>query len=138
MIDSSLAMPPWVATLFHLKQIFWMYAWPVLAGFLTITAYQALGRISMMGTAKWPVVFTLGTAASMISLYGWLMMVRWPGMIPLYGMGVGAASVLMSRIYAVAGHKHRWLPIRTLRIVWRGDAAGIAAIHRMTGAGSGK
>src|SRR5438045_6987577 len=96
MIDHSLAIPPMAALVFHLKQGFWLYGWPMIIGFVTIFGYQILGRIVMMGTAKWPVVFALASAVSMISLFGWVTMVRSIVMIPPYGCGVGLASALMS------------------------------------------
>jgi hypothetical protein len=66
----------------------------------------------------------------MMSLFGWVMMVRGVHMIPFYGCGVGLASVLMSRIYAVLAPRHPHLKIRTLRIVWRGDQAGMEEVQK--------
>jgi hypothetical protein len=130
MIDHSLAISPMATLAFHLKQAFWLYAWPMLAGFMTILGYQVFSRVVMMGTAKWPVTFLLSSSASMLSLFGWVMMVRGVRMIPLYGCGVGLASVLMSRVYAVMAPKHPRLKIRTLRIVWRGDLAGMEQVQK--------
>lgn len=130
MIDHSLAISPLAALLFHLQQGFWLYAWPMMIGFLTILGYQALGRVAMMGTAKWPVVFLLGSVVSMISLLGWIMMVRGMHMIPFYGCGVGLASAMMSRIYAVTMPVHPRFRIPVLRVIWRGDAAGIEQLQQ--------
>jgi hypothetical protein len=127
-IDHTLAIPATGAFLFHLKQGFWLYAWPMLIGFLTILGYQVLGRIVMTGTAKWPVVFAMGSVVSMVSLAGWVMMVRGMHMIPFYGCGVGLASAMMSRVYAVTVAMHPRWKIRILRVIWRGNAT---AIHQL-------
>jgi len=130
MIDHTLMISPAGAILFHLKQGFWLYAWPMLIGFVTILGYQALGRVVMMGTLKWPIVFGLGSVVSMVSLLGWVMMVRGMNMIPFYGCGVGLASAMMSRVYAITLPIHPHLKIRILRITWRGDAAGIELLQQ--------
>jgi hypothetical protein len=127
MIDHSLTIPPLV---FHLKQGFWLYGWPMIIGFVTILGYQALGRVVMMGAAKWPVVFALASVVSMISLFGWVTMVRFIGMIPLYGCGVGLASAMMSRIYAVTMPIHPKLKMPIIRVIWRGDAEGIQKLQQ--------
>ena len=134
MIDHTLAIPPTAALVFHLKQAFWLYAWPMLIGFVTILGYQILGRITMMGTAKWPVVFVLGSAVSMISLFGWVVMVRGMRMIPFYGCGFGLASAMMSRVYAIttpviAMPSYPRLKFRMIRVTWRGDAMGIEQLQ---------
>jgi hypothetical protein len=130
MIDHSLTIPPMVALVFHLKQGFWLYGWPMIIGFVTILGYQALGRVVMMGVAKWPVVFALASVVSMISLFGWVTMVRFIGMIPLYGCGVGLASAMMSRIYAVTMPIHPKLKMPIIRVIWRGDAEGIQKLQQ--------
>ena len=135
MIDHSLVISPLGAILFHLKQGFWLYAWPMLIGFLTILGYQAVGRIVMMGTAKWPVVFGMASVVSMVSLFGWVTMVRGMEMIPLYGCGVGLASALMSRVYAITMPAvsipiYTRRKVRILRVIWRGDTVRIAQLQR--------
>jgi hypothetical protein len=130
MIDHSLAIPPTAALVFHLKQGFWLYGWPMIIGFVTILGYQALGRVVMMGAAKWPVVFALATVVSMISLFGWVTMVRFIGMIPLYGCGVGLASAMMSRVYAVTMPVHPRLKMPIIRVIWRGDTEGIQKLQQ--------
>ena len=135
MIDHTLMISPAGAILFHLKQGFWLYAWPMLIGFVTILGYQGLGRVVMMGTLKWPIVFGLGSVVSMVSLLGWVMMVRGMNMIPFYGCGVGLASAMMSRVYAitlpvVSMKGFPRLKVRILRITWRGDAAGIELLQQ--------
>ncbi len=45
MIDHSLANSPEAALVFHLKQGFFLYVWPMLMRFVTILGYQSLGRI---------------------------------------------------------------------------------------------
>jgi len=129
-IYHTLVISPTGAILFHLKQGFWLYAWPMMIGFLTIVGYQALGRVVMMGTLKWPVVFGLGSVVSMVSLLGWVMMVRGMNMIPFYGCGVGLASAIMSRVYAITLPIHPRLKMRILRVTWRGDATGIELLQQ--------
>src|SRR4051812_39545927 len=106
MIDHTLAISPIGMFVFQLKQWFWLYVWPMLAGFMTILGYQVFSRVVAMGTAKWPVTFLLSSCASMMSLFGWVMMVRGVWMIPFYGCGVGLASVLMSNIFAITSPRH--------------------------------
>ena len=130
MIDHALVMSPLSAFVFHLKQGFWLYLWPMLIGFLTILGYQALGRIAMMGTAKWPLVFALASLVSMVSLFGWMMMVRRVEMIPLYGCGVGLASAMMSRVYAITTPVHPRLKMPMVRVIWRGDTRGIEQLQQ--------
>jgi len=135
MIDHSLAISPTVALVFHLKQGFWLYGWPMIVGFLTILGYQMLGRIVMMGAVKWPVVFGLGTVIAMISMLGWVMMVRGMHMIPFYGCGVGLASAMMSRVYAVtmpviSMPSCPWLRMRTIQVIWKGDTEGIERLRQ--------
>jgi len=130
MIDHSLVISPLGALLFHLKQGFWLYAWPMMIGFVTILGYQSLGRITMMGTAKWPTVFGLASVVSMVSLFGWMVMVRRVEMIPFYGCGVGLASAMMSRVYAVTMPIHPRLKMRMIRVIWRGDTKGIEQLQQ--------
>jgi len=128
MIDHTLVISPEAALVFHLKQGFWLYAWPMLIGFLTILGYQTLGRIGTMGNTKWPVVFALGSMVSMVSLFGWMMMVRRAAMIPFYGCGFGLASAMMSRVYAITMPVHPRLKMAIPRVIWRGDTDGIAKL----------
>ena len=125
MIDHSLAISPLGALLFYLKQGFWLYGWPILIGFLTVLGYQGVGRLASVGTVRWPVIFGLASVVSMVSLFGWVTMVRSMQMIPFYGCGVGLASAMMSRIYAIITPMHPRLRMRLIRVIWRGDAAGI-------------
>jgi len=135
MIDHALVIAPAAALVFHLKQAFWLCAWPMMIGFVTIIGYQALSRIAMTGTTKWPVVLGVGSLVSMGSLFGWMMMVRSASMIPFYGFGFGLASAMMSRVYAitlpvVSMKGFPRLKVRILRITWRGDAAGIELLQQ--------
>jgi hypothetical protein len=102
----------------------------MIIGFVTILGYQALGRVVMMGAAKWPVVFGLASVVSMLSLFGWVTMVRFIGMIPLYGCGVGLASAMMSRVYAITMPVHPQLKMRIIRVIWRGDKEGIEKLKQ--------
>lgn len=130
MIDHSLVISPGAALVFHLKQGFWLYAWPMMIGFLTILGYQALGRVVMIGATRWPVVFVLACAVSMISLFGWVTMVRGIHMIPFYGCGVGLASAMMSRVYAITLPVHPLLKMRIIRVTWRGDLESIEQLKQ--------
>jgi hypothetical protein len=130
MIDHSLVVSPIAALMFHLKQGFWLYAWPMIVGFLTILGYQILGRIVMIGAAKWPVVFGLGSVIAMISMFGWVMMVRGIHMIPFYGCGVGLASAMMSQVYAITMPVHPLLRLPLPRVTWRGDTEGIEKLRQ--------
>jgi hypothetical protein len=135
MIDHSLVISPTAMILVHLKQGFWLYAWPMIIGFVTILGYQALGRIAMMGNTKWPVVFGLGSVVSMVSLFGWMLMVRRAPMIPFYGCGFGLASAMMSRVYAVTMPEvaipfFPRLKTRIIRVVWRGDTQRIEQLKQ--------
>jgi len=130
MIDHSLVISPVAALVFHLKQGFFLYGLPVIFGFLTIFGYQSAGRISMMPSTKWPVVFALASAASMITLFGWMIMVRRMQMVPFYGCGVGLAYAMMSRVYAVTMPLHPRLKIRYVRVTWRGDKEGIERLRQ--------
>jgi hypothetical protein len=128
MIDHSLVISPEAGIVFHLKQGFWLYAWPMIIGFVTILGYQTLGRIAAMGNTKWPVIFGLGSMVSMVSLFGWTLMARRIPMIPFYACGFGLASAMMSRVYAITMPVHRRLKMPIPRVIWRGDADGIAKL----------
>jgi hypothetical protein len=135
MIDHSLVISPLGAVLFHLKLGFWLYAWPMMIGFLTILGYQVLGRVVMMGNTSWPVVFSFASVVSMISLFGWVLMARGMHMIPFYGCGVGLASAMMSRVHAItmpviAMPGYARLKVRFIRVTWRGDTVGIAQLQQ--------
>jgi hypothetical protein len=135
MVDHSLVISPMAALVFHLKQGFFLYGLPVIFGFLTILGYQSVGRISMMPAVKWPVVFGLASVVSMISLFGWMIMVRRMQMIPFYACGAGLASAMMSRVYAVtmpaiAMPIYPRLKIRVVRVIWRGDTEGIEKLQQ--------
>src|SRR5579864_4352165 len=131
MIDHSLVISPTAALVFHLRHAFFLYVWPMLIGFLTILGYQTLGRISMAGTVRWPFVFGLGSVVSMVSMLGWVMMVRGIHMVPFYGCGVGLASAMMSRVYAITMPVHPRLKVRILRVTWRGDREGIERLQQV-------
>lgn len=130
MIDPALLVSPVAAIFFHVKQAFWLYGWPMLIGFLTIAGYQTLGRVVMIGTLKWPVVFCLASIVSMLSLFGWVTMVRSVEMIPFYGCGVGLASAMMSRVYAVTLPMYGRLRVRLPRVIWRGNTHEIQQLQK--------
>jgi len=67
----------------------------------------------------------MSSAACMFALFGWVTIVPSLQMIPLYGFGVGLASLLVSQIYAVTLPRHRWLRIPLAKVVWRGDQAAV-------------
>ena len=125
MIDHAIWISPEAALVFHLKQGFFLYAWPMLMGFVTVVGYQTLNKIGMAGSVKWPILFLLASLVSMVSLFGWVMMSRGMERIPLYGIGFGFGTAMMSRIYAVTLPVHSRLKIRFLRVTWRGDTEAI-------------
>ena len=130
MIDHSLVISPEAAILFHLKQSFFHYLWPMLIGFVTVVGYQTLNRIWMVGTVKWPVLFLLASVVSMISLFGWVMMSRGLERVPLYGIGFGLGTAMMSRVYAFTLPVHPRLKMRFLRVTWRGDKEGVENLQK--------
>jgi hypothetical protein len=125
MIDPSLHLPWTVVVAFHLKRIFFLDIWPVVIGFVTIFCYQIYGRIGVMGGRSKLVIFSLSSIASMTALFGWATIIRSVQTIPLYGCGVGLASVLVSQIYAVSIARHRVLRVPYPKVIWRSDEAGI-------------
>ena len=125
MIDSSLSAPILPVLLFHAKQIFWLDVWPLMVGFVTIFCYQIYSRIAVAGARSKTLVFFLSSIASMCAVFGWATIVRSTQMIPLYGCGVGLASVLVSQIYAVSLPPHRLLRIPFQKVIWRSDQAAI-------------
>jgi hypothetical protein len=129
MIDSGLNVPLLPLILFHAKQIFWLYMWPVAVGFLTIFCYQIYMRIGLTGARNKVLVFSLSSSASMIALFGWMTIVRTMRMIPLYALGVGLASVVASQIYAVTLPRHTRLCIPFPKVIWRGDEEAIRRIQ---------
>jgi hypothetical protein len=130
MIDPALVVSPGAALVFHLKQGFFLYVWPMIVGFITIIGYQIVGRLAQAGTVKWPYVFGIGSVVSMISMMGWVMMVRGLHMVPFYGCGVGLASAMMSRVYAVTLPVHPRLKVQIPRVIWRGDSAAIEQLRK--------
>ena len=129
MIDSTLGAPSVPIVLFHIKQIFWLNVWPMMVGFVTIFCYQIYSRIAVSGARSKLLVFLLSSIASMFAVFGWATIVRSTQMIPLYGCGVGLASVLMSQIYAVSLPRHRWLRVPFPKVIWRSDQAAIRRLQ---------
>src|ERR1700719_3821756 len=130
MIDPGLHPPLLPIAIFHLKQLWWLYLWPVAVGFTSISAFQLYVRVASSGRAKPVAIFLLSGGAAMFSLFGWVTMVRSLRMIPLYGCGVGLANVVMSRIYAVSLARHSWLRMRLPKVVWRGDPEEIRKLQQ--------
>ena len=132
MIDGSIRAALWPVVWFYTRQILWLYVWPVVVGFLTIAGYQMCGRVAMRGKSRWALFFLAsGTAA--LSLFGWATIVRSVRMIPLYGLGVGLAYVIMSRVYAVTLKPHGWFKVRLPHVVWRGNVEAVERIRQRLG-----
>ena len=116
----------------HIRRFLAAYVFPVLVGFLSIAAYQLYSRISvgaMYGTkTSKAAVFTASFAAASISLAGWSFIIRSPAMIPLYGVGVGCANVVMSQVVAIVLTKHARFRVRYPKVIWRSDEAGRAEL----------
>ncbi|MBV8846250.1 MAG: hypothetical protein JO307_25875 [Bryobacterales bacterium] len=130
MIDPTLNVPWLPVFLFDLKRIFFLDIWPLAVGFVTIFCYQIYGRIGSMGSRNKLLVFLVSSTASMTTLFGWATIIRSAQMIPLYGCGVGFASVLTSQIYGVTLPKHRFLRIPLPKVIWRSDHAAILQFQR--------
>lgn len=130
MIDSGLNIPLIPIVAFHLKQFFWFNVWPVIVGFATILCYQIYMRIGLMGMRNKTLVFALSSAASMLALFGWTTIVHTAHMIPLYGCGVGLASVVASQLYAVTLPRRTRFQIPFPKIIWRSDESAIREIQQ--------
>jgi len=137
MIDASLNAPLLPMLIFQLKQFFWLDLWPMLVGFATIFCYQIYARIPVSGAKSKTLVFAMSSTASMVTLFGWATIVRSTQMIPLYGCGVGLASVLVSQIYPVTLPRHRWLRVPFPKVVWSGDQDGVRRFQEAVGITAG-
>jgi hypothetical protein len=128
---SAVHVPLWMMAWFHLRQLFWLYLFPLLAGFIVVSLYMLHMRIMQTTLARGGNslgVFLTGSVSTMANLFGWRFMFRTWQLIPLYALGVGLAYAVASRVYAVRLRRIGWL--RLPRVVWRGDAAGIAQLHQ--------
>ena len=72
MIDHTLVISPAAALIFHLKQGFFLYAWPMFIGFLTILGYQTMGRVAMSTWTLVKICNGWGMRTSMRSCGSWL------------------------------------------------------------------
>lgn len=130
MISPAVAVPVWMMAWFQLREIFWLYLFPVVAGYIVVSMYMLHMRILQTTLARGskPLgVFLTGSLSTMANLFGWRMMLRTWQLIPLYALGVGLAYAVMSRVYAVRLRRVGWL--RFPRIIWRGDVTGVAQIR---------
>jgi hypothetical protein len=131
MIAPGVHIPVWLMVWFHLREIFWLYLFPVAAGFIVVSFYVLHMRImqtTMARGSKPHGVFLTGSISTMANLFGWRIMMRTWQLVPLYALGVGLAYAVMSRVYAVKIRKIGWL--RLPRVIWRGDAAGVAQVRQ--------
>ncbi|HEY4364531.1 MAG TPA: hypothetical protein VGN17_26435 [Bryobacteraceae bacterium] len=131
MIAAGVAIPAWMMVWFHAREIFWLYLFPVTAGYIVVSMYMLHMRILQTTLARGGKphgVFITGCLSTMANLFGWRMMLRTWQLIPLYALGVGLAYAVMSRVYAVRLRRIGWL--RLPRIIWRGDVEGVAAIRQ--------
>jgi hypothetical protein len=131
MIAPGLEIPTWLLVWFYLREVFWLYLLPVVAGYIVISLYMLHMRIlqtTLTRGSKPYGVFLTGCLSTMANLFGWRVMLRTWQLIPLYALGVGLAYAVMSRVYAVRLRRIGWL--RLPRIIWRGDAAGVAQIRQ--------
>jgi len=129
-ISPAVAVPVWMMAWFQLREIFWLYLFPVVAGYIVVSMYMLHMRILQTTLARGskPLgVFLTGSLSTMANLFGWRMMLRTWQLIPLYALGVGLAYAVMSRVYAVRLRRVGWL--RFPRIIWRGDVTGVAQIR---------
>ena len=85
----------------------------------------------MAGTVKWPVhLRNRQLWFPWCRMFGWVMMVRGIQMVPFYGCGVGLASAMMSRVYAITLPVHPRLKMPVPRVIWRGDTEGIEKLRQ--------
>ena len=131
MIAPGLAIPLWLTAWFHLREFFWLYLLPAVIGFIVVSLYMLHMRVLQTTLARGSKphgVFFTGCLSTMANLFGWRMMLRTWQLIPLYALGVGLAYAVMSRVYAVRLRQVGWL--RLPRIIWRGDASGVAQVRQ--------
>ena len=124
MVDNTLALSQNALLWFHAKQIFWLYLFPVIMGFVSVLCMQIYMRVGQMGNVKARTAFLLAAGSAMINVWGWAHMARTPAMIPAYGCGVGSMAALMTRVYAIALHQ-RW-GLRVPTVIWKGNPAAAA------------
>jgi hypothetical protein len=131
MIADGVVIPEWLLVWFHLRQLFWLYLFPALAGFIVVSLYMLHMRV-MQGTlarGSRPIgVFLTESISTMANLFGWRFMFRTWQLIPLYALGVGLAYAVMSRVYAVRLRRIGCLLLP--RVIWRGNAAAIAQMQQ--------
>jgi hypothetical protein len=131
MIADGVVIPEWLLVWFHMRQLFWLYLFPALAGFIVVSLYMLHMRV-MQGTlarGSRPIgVFLTGSISTMANLFGWRFMFRTWQLIPLYALGVGLAYAVMSRVYAVRLRRIGCLLLP--RVIWRGNAAAIAQMQQ--------
>jgi hypothetical protein len=128
---SAIHVPLWMAAWFYARELFWLYLFPVLAGFSVVSLYMVHMRIMQATLARGGNslgVFLTGSISTMANLFGWRLMFRTWQLIPLYALGVGLAYAVASRVYAVRLRRIGWL--RLPRVIWRGDAVGVARLHQ--------
>jgi hypothetical protein len=131
MIAHGVTIPAWPMVWFHLRQMFWLYLFPAVAGFIVVSLYMVHMRVmqTILARGGSPLgVFLSGSCSTMANLFGWRFMFRTWQLIPLYALGVGLAYAVASRVYAVRLRRTGWL--RLPQVIWRGDAAAIAQLHQ--------
>ena len=117
---TAAGMVPWyLAAWFYAKLFGFKYAAPVVLGFLVTVLYQISSRLAASGAHPVAVFAGSGLAAS-VMLLGWGFVARSLMTAPLYGIGFGAGSALMSRVYAVTRRC----------IIWRSDGEAIERLRR--------
>ena len=135
---TAVHVPATLVFWFHVREFFWLYLVPFLAGFVVISLYMIHMRIFQTTLAKGSnpraVLFT-GALSTMANLFGWRVMLRSWQLIPFYALGVGLAYAVMSRVYAV---RLRAVPLKRVgwlkvpHIIWRGNFEGVAEVRAQT------
>jgi len=128
MVDKTLLISPNGVFLFHLKQLFWAYVFPVFMGLFSVVSVQVYSRVGSVRDIKMHTAFLCASTAAMINLWGWSHMIRTPAMIPFYGCGVGLAAAMMSRMFAIVQQQRTRWNVKVPRVIWKGNRAEIEAM----------
>lgn len=108
---------PWTVLLFELKRSLFLFAVPLLVGFLVSVLYPMGQRMAAHHRPFWAVMLFAGLGPAAM-LFGWSLVIRTLWTAPMYGLGYGFGVACLSRV-----HKMRlWPPgIVTRRMAARGS-----------------
>jgi hypothetical protein len=126
-VDKTLLLNPEGVIWFQTKQIFWMYVFPMIMGFLGVLCIQIYQRVGQVQNVTSKIAFLCAGCSAMLNLWGWAHMVRTPAMIPFYGCGVGLMAAMMAKVHAIVIQQYWGLKLP--RVIWKGDSIGIAELQ---------